>query len=403
MKKNKLISILFQIFTLAVLVISVNFISGCNDSVINSPGTTAPFRQSMVERQFALSSTLKAEAGAVIVVDLEDLNSPSSTEDTGPIGEDIIPYTYTETRQHRFEIADSSNFKIKMVSDATGTMLFELNSASSIVVTIPEGNYKLHLISLENHSPSDSLSDVIFIQPNTETAFMGSGAGNYSDDDLNTLLQTRRCFKCHLDNANLANMDLREVKIAISSMQNINFSKADLRNSVFGLNGIQGNFDSTKLDNANMPFNAFSSCSMNGTSIKNVNFHRSLLWVTFENIIQNSAAATNFSGCDISLTKFKQCRISNAVFDSCTSGTTHFANFTAINSEFVKSNFSNCDISGAFFNGCKLYSMNFANANLNYATFKNIYFEGVSFCGANLSNVTPDNTWGTAECWPFIN
>jgi uncharacterized protein YjbI with pentapeptide repeats len=399
MKKSKKTLCTIEAFFLLLVTASFTIFSGCGDSVTNSAVTTA-LRQAMVERQFVLSSSLKAEAGAVIVVDLEDLNSPAGADDTGPIGEDIIPYNYTSTAEHRFEIADSSNFKIKMVSDSSGATLFELNPASSTVVTIPAGNYKLHLISLENYSVSDSASNVVFIQPNTETAFTSSLSGGYNPDDLNTLLNTRKCVKCNLDNANFDQMNLSGVTIGLSSLQYAGFNYTNLQNATIVGNVIRSNFYAADLRNANMQLNVFYESLMNSCLLDNTNFHRSILFLTIDYSNPLGYSNTNFSGCDLSGTVLKNVHLDDANFDSCRVQSA--GHFTILNSALWNKGFTNSTLTGSNFSGVVFGNFKFENCNLSNSSFTSAEFRSVSFCRSNFTNARQVNsTVYDVECWPF--
>jgi hypothetical protein len=95
MKKNKIVFQASKVLLLLVTAMVIYNFSGCSNSVTNTGTVPARKNQSRTEQEFSRYTDLKAEAGAVIAVDLEGLNSPSAMiGDTGPIGEDIIPYNY---------------------------------------------------------------------------------------------------------------------------------------------------------------------------------------------------------------------------------------------------------------------------------------------------------------------
>jgi hypothetical protein len=141
-----------------ILSAAVYSFSGCSNSVTSSGTLPVRKNKARTEAEFISSASLKANPGAVIFVDLEHLNSPagSSGNDTGPIGEDVIPYTYTETAIRRIRLGEEVQFKARLVSES-GEVIYQLNNPNDTArVTIPAGNYKLHLTSLVNYG-SDTL------------------------------------------------------------------------------------------------------------------------------------------------------------------------------------------------------------------------------------------------------
>jgi len=443
MKKNKKFFFAIEAFFLFLAAVSFTNFSGCSDSVTNSTGTVTPTRQAMVERQFALSSSLKAEAGAVIVVDLEDLNSPSSPEDTGPIGEDVIPYNYASTAEHRFEIGSSSNFKMKLVSDLTGTTLFELDPNSFIVVTIPAGSYKMHLISLETYSASDSASNVIFIQRNSETAFTSSLGGGYNPNDLNTFLQTRKCYQCDLNNADLSKMNLRKIQLTFCFMRIVDLHQSDLTDSDCADNEfINSNFTGANLTNVdfsgrqgrkffmannmskvkaigtkftNLEFYAvdidsgfFSRCDFSGDIIRKISFTNSkVTGVKFDSAYftdaDNSLQASN---TDFYLSTFRYARIPSAELDKCNLGTTNFSN-ASLNNSIIKNsnlsaNFRNAKLSNSSIIYSDLFSADFRDADISNLNISFSSIVGANFCGAKMFNMSSSFVYydATTKCWP---
>lgn len=398
MKKSKKLFFEIEAFIFFLVALSFTILSGCSDSVTNST-VTASTHPAMVEKQFVLSPGLKALAGAVITVDLEDLNSPATADDTGPIGEDIIPYSYATTAEHRFEIGSESNFKIKMVNDSSRVTLFELNSASSIIKIIPAGNYKLHLISLENYSASDTKSNVVFIQPNKETSFTSSLSGGYNPDDLNTLLKTGKCKYCNLEDANLSKMNLKKIELLYCGLNNANFSESDL-------------------DNARMTNNDVFNVNFTRANISGVDFRGSkLLGLT---MTKTKAASTDFSGTRFHSYNMDSCYIILADFSNCnlegmkiTGGQVLYskfsnAKFTGITdlefngTEFINSDFSNAKISGTSFLNCRLNSVNFSNADLSNSNLSYSNIVSANFCGALKNNISATNVIynSTTQCWP---
>ena len=378
MSENKIVSIASKLFLLIIFAAGINFLSGCSDSVTNSVITaTADKYQAKTEAEISsnVGDTIYPP-GAVIYVDLEHLNSPAAgvNGDTGPIGEDIIPYTYTETAVHRFKLDTDALFKARLVSTA-GVEIFQLNNpGDTALLSIPAGSYKLHLISTINFVSDTNASQPLFIQPDL-TAIASGGVGaqvGYKPEDLNTLLTTRKCIDCYLGginikDKNLTGADLTRAKLYLSRMVNINLTNATFLDNDWHHGYVENcTFANAKFINVNQSDSRIWGNDLRHAIIRKINWDKTDISTSdFRYAALDSGI---FTLLRISYSDFSFCTISNINFIS-PSNNTNFTNATFSNVK-IKGDWSNIVFdSSKFINNCNLSLSEFFNAKFRYAAF----------------------------------
>lgn len=351
MKTQKIYKTILSAFIFLALVICA---AGCSDSPLTTTKTKT--YKALTERDFA-DKNLKAEPGAVIVLNLEDLHSPFDEEwfDTDIIGVDIIPISYTETAKHHFKIDEESGFEMSLINDSSKQVLFELTQQNKETdVMIPAGNYLLVITSLEDFKSDTLGSQVVFIQPDTETS--GSGNTDYDPAQLNTLLSTRRCINCGLAEVRLINYNLSGMDLTGSYFYRANLTGADLTN--------------TKLISTN-----FRNASLRTTFLRNTDFSNATVINTD---LQNAVGNANFSGANLTSSYLMK-------------------------GFFQDAKFNNADLTGANLTDADLMRAQLSNATLQGAKFINVQIAYVDFCGARFSGIIASQNRGrfSARCWPF--
>lgn len=356
MKKNKTVFVTSQVLLLLFVSAALYNFSGCSNSVTNTGTLPVRKNQSRTEQEFSRYTDLKAEAGAVIAVDLEGLNSPSAMiGDTGPIGEDIIPYNYIETAEHRFAIDDSSAVRIKLVSDATGLPVVELNPGGSVYVTIPEGNYKLHVIALYEYSV-DMPASTIFIQANTETAYMGSGGVIYSTPDVDRFIRQRGCSKCDMSGADFSGMSLEGIRCSEAKFNSAKFVGTKIRSTLMHTCTFDStNFSGMLTNPEGGGFNFFrctiKNANLTGLNCYNIEFKET----TFDNCNFSGSRLVrpNWVNCTISNSNMQRFEVAANILDGIdfigVNGKHMYFNINEVkNSTFKNSNFDSCQVYGSF-------------------------------------------------------
>jgi len=387
-----------------------------------------------------------------VYVDLEHLNSPASgvNGDTGPIGEDIIPYWYTETATHRFKLGMDAEFTAKLVS-STGSEIFHLhNPGDTALVSIPAGKYKLHLISTKLYCTDCPASQPVFIQRDLEIINSAGGAppqGGYSKDDLNTLLTTRKCVNCNLNGVQIMNKDLSGVDISgagfsHSFMSRVNMTRGTfnhtdwtdagandcifdssqftftiLNRTAFGNGSFINakfqrlNWDRTGFYDSDFRYAAFDSGAADGGSIDGSDFR----YTTFSNVNlrEMSAEHTKFTKVTFSNVYMYMMFLANSTMDSTNYiNSCYFQHCTVRGTSVKYSNFTNFRADASVYDdanmtGSRFTNVGFAGGSLRAAILVNSIWStmdinATNMChqdrtGASFSNVTYNID---TDCWP---
>ena len=238
-------------FGFILLLGSVSFgaIGGC------SGGGGQDGSQALTENDFVEDPSLSAIAGGGVVVHfLEPPAGMTAQRDTGDPGIDIIPIRYNRTTEHNYcwEDDDPGAAHSMALVDSEGQVLLTVQANGDCATEIIErGNYEMRL----SHDGLSQDTHPIFIRPvvsdqdarNTPSEqgiiktvkriFKGTlqsfGMGTEAmaqtvQQNIETLLQTRRCITCDLKKANLRGANLSSVNVEGS-----NFEDADLMNADF--------------------------------------------------------------------------------------------------------------------------------------------------------------------------
>lgn len=336
------------------------YFSGCSDSITNSTATTTDKYQAHTEAEFNANSILKAIPGAVVYLDLEHLNSPASgvNGDTGPIGEDVIPYTYTETATHRIKLGTEAQFKIRLVSES-GEVIYQLNNpGDSARVNIPAGNHKLFITSTINYDAGlAETSQPVFIQQDLDAIKGGYGAasqGGYNSEDLNKLITTKKCVGCNLVGVEiqdkiLIGADLSYAKLMFARIKRVDFTG--------------GKFIGTKWDAIEVFKSSFKGATISEEEIVNA---------TFDSV---NFSGAHFANLPLDRAKFLNCDLTYA--DMNTIGTRHTTNI---------SSFNNSDLSYATITNAALFHLQCKNSKFVRTTFSEVEFNDMTFENSKLDS-----------------
>lgn len=366
-------------------------LSGCSDSITNSVYTPDKYK-ARTEAEFNADASAKTIPGVVVYVDLEHLNSPASgvNGDTGPIGEDIIPYTYTETATHRIKLGADALFKAKLVSEA-GKVIYQLNNPGDTeYVSIPAGNYKLHLTSTVNYGAGTGASQPVFIQRDYDAIKGGYGAapqGGYNKEDLNKLLTTNKCIGCNLNEVqlydkNLTGADLSYAGLSHSFMQNVNLSNAIFTHTDWDRAGANNcTFTGAKFTFTILNYTSFGGGDFTGAVFQRLNWDRTIFASsTMRNVTFDSGAGDgNMDGCDLRYSTFSNLDLRD------------------LTGEHV-------NLTGASFSNVHTYEVFFGNSNLDSTKFiNNTYFQSSTLRGSTFRNAVFTNFRGDGSVFDDCN
>jgi len=399
--KKTLFNNYFLLPLLVFIAVFITVLSGCSDSIVSSGSADTGKYKALTESQFNSNAVAYATPGAVVYVDLENPDAPpdSVNGDTGAIGEDVIPYTYTAAATHRIKLDAGAMFKARLVSEA-GAVIYQLNAPGDTArVSIPAGKYKLYLTSTVSSDGEFGYSQPVFIQPDSNAIASGAGAppqGGYDPDQLNQLLTTRKCQSCNL----------RGVVISFKDLQGADLTRAYLSNSTIdNVNFNNARFDNVEWIDANISSTSLKSASFDKTILNGSTF----LFADFSNAILTNASSTNlnFLSCAFRYTSFSYSggydgKWDNSDFSNATFYSTEINNVTCKNTKMTGTVFSNVRLFKVDFRGSVMDSLKLNNSTailrcdftrnrMRYAEFTNIYhqislFENCDFTGSKITN-----------------
>ncbi len=381
----------FNLCSLLAIVIFIGALQGCSDSITNSTTSTTDKYKARTESEFNADASLKTIPGAVVYVDLEHLNSPASgvNGDTGPIGEDVIAYVYTESATHRFKLDAGAKFTARLVN-AEGAVMFTLNNPGDTArVTLPAGSYKLYLTSLLSYAFSPISTQAVFIQPDVNAiASGGVGAqGGYNKDDLNTLLTTNKCIGCNLNEVqlhdkNLTGADLSYAGLSHSFMENVNLSNAIFTHTDWDRSGANNCiFTGAKFTFTILNYTSFGGGDFTGAVFQRLNWDRTIFAAsTMRNVTFDSGAGDgNMDGCDLSYSTFSNLDLRD------------------LTGEHI-------NLTGATFSNVHTYQVFFGNSNLDSTKFiNNTYFQSSTLRGSTFRNAVFTNFRGDGSVFDDCN
>lgn len=364
------------LFTASIFAIQI--FSGCSDSITNSTTGTTDKYKARTENEFNTLAGVKAIPGAVVYDDLEHLNTPADSVngDTGNIGEDVIPYSYTDSATHRIKLSADAGFKARLVSES-GAVIYQLNNPGDTArVLIPRGNYKLYLTSLRTYGSTAGTSQAVFIQPDLNAINSGGvlPQAGYDQNDLNTLLTTNKCINCNLkqvqlQDKNLSGADISGASLYGAFLQNVNLSNAILINTELSRGGGRDvKFNGAIFTSTFMYYTGYERADFTGAKFQHLLWdHTHLDGCNLTRVTIDSGAAYNagLDGADLSYSTIK-----NASWRNVSADGTKFIKTTFNNLYCYEGFFANSIIdSSMFINGCNFTETVFRDGKARYTTF----------------------------------
>ena len=238
--------------------ISLGAIGGCNNNGGVQDGT-----QALTENDFFNDPNLSANPKkGVVVTFLEPPDSKEPENDTGEIGNDVIPFKYKSTLEHTFcwedDDPDAEHFMV--LEDSEGNEIFRLDvNGECITVVLEAGDY----VMIIHHDGRILTTHPVFIIPNPDDiqqarktdglinrfkvviANILQGMQNTVSkdaraqtvqDNINTLISTNSCPSCNLTGADLSNANLSGAVLNNANLSGAKLNSANLTNA--NLNGV---------------------------------------------------------------------------------------------------------------------------------------------------------------------
>ena len=270
-------------FVLLFGFISLGAIGGCSNNNSGGQATTSA-TTALTENDFGTDLGLVANLEKHLIVKfLEHPSSEEAAPDTGEVGNDVIPVTYTRTLEHTFcwEDDDPEAGHFMEFDDSDGNLIFRLDvngeciteiiEAGDYVMTIHhdgriETTYPIFLIpnpeDIQQAKETNGLINrfkvvIANILQNIQNTVSKDARAQTVQDNINTLISTNNCPSCNLFKADLSNRVLNGVYLFKSSLRFANLSNSKLQNASFrgadlGFANLSGK--DTDLSNANFLF-----------------------------------------------------------------------------------------------------------------------------------------------------
>jgi hypothetical protein len=323
--KNKTFISLIALLLLA----SISFI-GCND---DGGGGSSQGTQALTENDFANDPSLRADAEKGVIVDfLEPPDADTPENDTGEVGNDLIPLRYDRTVEDTFcwedDNSEAMHYMVLLDSegnealrvDVNGDCVTEVIEAGDYVMTLYHDESKgrrwpIFIIILDQKQQAMK-ADGLFNGFKVVTAKILKGIQNTISKDaraqtvqqnINTLLSTNRCPSCNLSGANLFGANLTGALLFLANLSNANLTGALLQSSDLG--------------NANLSDAILFSARLDGAFLDATNLRRANL--RFANLSNANLDFADLRGADLLSTNFSGatwcngCVCANPSFGTC--------------------------------------------------------------------------------------
>ncbi len=240
-------------FVLIFGFIAMGAIGGCNNHGGDQDGT-----QALTENDFFNDPNLSANPKkGVVVIFLEHPDSEKPENDTGEVGNDVIPLTYTRTLEHTYcweeddleaghfiELDDSEGNEVLRV-DVNGECVTEVIEAGNYVMTIHHDGrilttHPVFIIpnpdDIQQARTTDGLINrfkvvIANILQNIQNTVSKDARAQSVQENLQTLISTRRCSNCDLQRADLTGVDLSGVDLNNANLSGAKLNSAHLTNA----------------------------------------------------------------------------------------------------------------------------------------------------------------------------
>jgi uncharacterized protein YjbI with pentapeptide repeats len=334
-------SIPTKLLSLAAVILLLATPTGCD----SGNGSNS---QALTEIDFANNPSLRADPDKGVIVDfLESPGSDTPQNDTGPVGIDEIPVTYTKTETHTFcwkddnseamhymAVLDSEGSEILRV-DVNGECVMEVIEAGDYVMAIHhdgrmETTYPIFIIphpdDIEEARETDGLIDgfkvvIANIVNGIRNTVSKDARAQTVQENINTLIISNRCPGCVLTKAILVNV----------SLMRANLSQADLRGAI--------------LISANL-----SQADLRGANLSRANLREAKL--SEADLFQADFREANLESADLHFSNLSQTDLREAIL---------------ISANLVRADLSQADLTSANLSRANLIAANLLGANLEKA------------------------------------
>ncbi|MGK5092249.1 pentapeptide repeat-containing protein [Deltaproteobacteria bacterium TL4] len=268
--------------------IVVVVLSGCYEPKVTSEDHQVVEQHGYSETEFAANPLLTVQFKNTVVVFLEHPQSSTSTNLTGELGKDAIPFTLQLESNAEYVL----EFCFRTQTPKGHQMLLNDAQDVTLVQIQDDGNCKTHSLSSSSyvmsliHSGKDPVAEeVLFIHRVDPAARETSTYPQLliSDDceacDLQGInLRGQKLEKLHLSHSSLRYASLNGTSFKFSDLRNVDFKGANMRTLKSKQVQLSGaDLRATRLENADFSYAFMNGVDLEGASIENALFTGAIL------------------------------------------------------------------------------------------------------------------------------
>lgn len=421
----------FSITALA-LIFPLAFISCADNADNDNNNNTNQQPHAYTEQDFVSDPNLAAHPDRkVVVVHLEPETADESSNLTGEIGFDVIPFNYTDATNQTlcWEDPDADAAHVMKLLDSEGQELVSIGANEGCVtVTLVPGRYEMHLI----HDNKSDGPITLFIQPNVPSDQIASSRTS-ENANLNKLISTNKCIGCDLrytlidkvvtlhnctadkDGQPTWTMDLSQSDMTGATLKQFlccsgSFYEVILTDAtiIYG-NYIGTIFSASDLSNSTLTSVDFNDVDFTGATFENASISdTSFFQAQFFPDQFHDNNPTIFNGATITNSNFQESfGLKLAVFWNTTlkdcdlTGLDLTENFLFNQTDLTGSNLTSTNLSNTIMADVIFDDVILEQANLSGFVCTDCSFTGANFEGANVQGINIDATgaiWTDGAC-----
>ena len=250
-------------YLLALLTVIFFAFYGCGD------GDSEKRSNVITENDLFANPQIKATHEDTMVIFLEHPDGEGHDNDIGEKGVDEVPVHYSESVNHTFcweDDTSATEHSMELIDSSGNTVLTEHINGECANAIIPSGHYTMRF----THGGQSEGTQAIFIRPVEDISISSRGAVNTASvqDNIHTLLTTKRCGLCDLHSADLSDADLMSASLWSANLSNANLSGADLEGAVlWWVNLSSANLSGADLSSADLKEANLSGVNMSGANL----------------------------------------------------------------------------------------------------------------------------------------
>ena len=274
-------------------------------SVFVSPAPQASSTRRAITEAQVKNDKMVPDEDDTIVVDLENKDVTAEEDDTGTLGEDIIPISYSKDLRETVKWEGDKDGSYAELKDKDGNVIYKLEQGGDTVTKdIKKGEYTLEITSNETTAKDGTTSEPVFIREQKNLSVSAD------ENAITKLMSTKSCIECDLSGANLSGVNLSGTNLSYANLNNavlkgskleytdftmaklnggVNFTEATISSNVrfFKASLTGANFSNMQLPNMDFAGSTLDNANFSNANLTGVDFSFSYLY------------ATNFTGANI--------------------------------------------------------------------------------------------------------